>query len=34
MLETYNDSTYLSKFDGQGITRIKLLEQKVDYIFT
>lgn len=34
MLETYRDSTYLSKFDGQGITRIKLLEQKVDYIFS
>ena len=34
MLETYKDSTYLSKFDGQSISRVKLLEQKVSYIFS
>ena len=34
MLETYRDSTFLSKFDGQGITRIMLLEQKINYIFS
>ena len=34
MLETYKDSTYLSKYDGQGISRVKLLEQKVSHIFS
>ena len=34
MLETYKDSTYLSKFDGQGISHIKSLEQKVSHIFS
>ena len=34
MLETYKDSTFLSKFDGQGVSRIKLLEQRVSYIFS
>ena len=34
MLETYKDSTYLSKYDGQGILRVKGLEQKMSYIFS
>ncbi|MBR6981744.1 MAG: hypothetical protein IKH88_18200 [Prevotella sp.] len=34
MLETYKDSTYLSKYDGQGISRVKFLEQKVSHIFS
>ena len=34
MLETYKDSTYLSKYDGQGILRVKGLEQKLSYIFS
>ena len=34
MLETYKDSTYLSKYDGQGILRVKGLEQKISYIFS
>ncbi len=34
MLETCKDSTYLSKFDEQGILRIKKLEQKISYIFS
>ena len=34
MLETYKDSTYLSKYDGQSISRTKRLEQKMSYIFS
>lgn len=34
MLETYKDSTFLSKYDGQGILRVKGLEQKMSYIFS
>lgn len=34
MLDTYKDSTYLSKYDGQGILRVKGLEQKMSYIFS
>ena len=34
LLESYKDSTYLSKFDGQGIIRLKNVEQKVSHIFS
>lgn len=34
MLETHKDSTYLSKFDGKGIIRMKSLERKMSYIFS
>ena len=34
MLETYKDSTYLLKFDGQDIVRLKSLDQEIGRIFS
>ena len=34
MLESYKDSTYMSKYDGLGISHVKKLEQKMSYIFS